>query len=94
MMNPAATVPTLEPIKQIEAILRASGIPAKEIRCYGSQIMVTAWSQTAARKWFRLLHGFAETVRQPTLTTDYNKVNKNTCLVPTVHKVWRVWATI
>lgn len=81
------------PQQRIKALLVKSGIPYKEINCYGSQIMVTAWSESAARKWASLLAKFAK-VNNVGQGIDEAKVNKNTVLLPTVIHVWRVWATI
>ena len=84
---------SVTPQQQIKALLIKSGIPYKEINCYGSQIMVTAWSESAARKWALLLAKFAK-VNNIGQGIDEAKVNKNTVLLPTVIRVWRVWATI
>lgn len=84
---------TETPQQRIKATLQRAGIPAKQIDVYGSQIMITAWSQDAARKWFRLLQQFCSTTRQPLESTDDNKAQKGTRLVE-FHKVWRVWGTI
>lgn len=81
------------PQEQIKDLLQRTGLPAKEISVYGSQIVVTVWSHDAARKWARLIQRFA-TLRGITESMDYNKVNKNTCLLPSVHKVWRVFGVI
>lgn len=81
------------PQEQIQETLAKSGIPAKEIRCYGSQIMITAWSQDAATKWAMLLAKFS-TVKNTVRTVDYCKENKNTVMMPSTVEVWRVWATV
>ena len=79
--------------EQMKAKLEATGIPAKEIRCYGSQIMVTAWSYNAAERWAALLAKFS-TVKSVKASVDYAKENTNTVLRPSTVNVWRVWATI
>jgi hypothetical protein len=79
--------------EQMQARLAQAGIPYKEIHCYGSQIMVTAWGRPAAEKWASFLARFAK-VKAMKESLDYNEENKNTVLRPTTHKVWRVWATI
>jgi hypothetical protein len=83
----------MTPQQQIKAKLAAVGIPYKEINCYGSQIIVTAWSRDAASKWASLLGKFS-TVKNVVKSVDYAKKNKNTVLLPSVVTVWRVWATI
>lgn len=83
----------MTPQQQMAAKLAECGIPAKEIKCYGSQIMITAWSREAINRWVLLLSKFA-TVRSTVESIDECKVNKNSVMLPSVVKVWRVWATI
>jgi hypothetical protein len=83
----------MSPQEKIQALLSKSGIPAKEIKCYGSQIMITAFCRDSAAKWARLLSRFA-TVKNTVKTIDYCKENKNTVMLPSAIEVWRVWATI
>ena len=73
--------------------LLQAGIPAKEIKCYGSQIMVTAFSLDAAQRWQGLLSQFCSKVRSGK-SFDYLKENKNTVLRPSRMDVWRVWGTV
>jgi hypothetical protein len=40
--------------------LEGAEIPFKKVECYGSQIVITAWSQEAANKWATLLGTFSE----------------------------------
>ena len=80
------------PQSKMQAKLAGLGIPAKEIKVYGRQIMVTCGSGAAARQWMSVLYDLASKVRvgeslQPA------KRNRGTCLHPTQIKVWRVWAT-
>lgn len=83
----------MTPQQQIKATLEKSGIPFKEVEVYGSQIVITAWSVDAANKWAGLVSKFA-TMRGITESLDYNQENKNTCLLPSAHKVWRVFGRI
>ncbi len=83
----------MTPQQNLQAKLIKCGLPHKEVRVYGSQIMITAWSRDAADKWQRLLCRFAR-VKSVVESVDYNQVNRNTVMNPTVHTVWRVWATI
>jgi len=69
------------------------GIPAKEIKCYGSQIMVTVIGKETSEKWQMILNNFCSRVLS-SKTIDYAKENKGTCLNPTVVDVYRVWGTI
>ena len=79
--------------QQIAATLAKSGIPAKEIKVYGSQIMIVAWSRGAADKWASLISKFAK-VRGVVKSYDHDKINTNTVLRPSSHDVWLVAATI
>lgn len=83
----------MKPQDQMRAQLERSGIPYKEIECYGSQIVVTSWSHDAAKRWARLLGRFA-TVRGLVHTRDYNEENRGTNLNPTTHEVWRTFACV
>lgn len=49
---------------RMEALLKKSGLPAKEIKVFGSQIIVTCFSRDAADKWALLISRFAK-VRGP-----------------------------
>lgn len=79
--------------EQMKATLEQTGIPAKEIKCYGSQIMIICMGRDTARKWDTLLRHFCRTVRSGP-TVQYNKQNRNTVLRPTRHKAWSVWGTV
>lgn len=91
MNNTAAKSQTVQ--EMMKTTLLRSGIPAKGINVYGNQIVVTAWSLTAANKWASLLTKFA-TVRGTVESMDYCKENKNTVMLPSAVKVWRVFARI
>lgn len=45
---------------QMAETLAKSGLPSKEIRCYGRQIVITSWSRDAAEKWAALLSTFCQ----------------------------------
>lgn len=85
---------TATPQTRMRSTLLQAGIPSKEVKVYGSQVMVTAWSEDAAERWAELLRAFCAKVRRPHATVDYNKENRNTVLRPTTHRVWRVWGTV
>ncbi len=59
--------------QKIKATLETVGLPFREIRCYGSQIVVTSQSDETARKWAVLLGKFAK-VRGITKSLDERKV--------------------
>ena len=90
----------MTPQEQMKTELEKAGLPYKEIQCYGSQIVVTSWSQEAASKWVHLLNRFA-TVRGTVRTRDYTKdpsgyYKANPGLVKSVftHEVWRTFASV
>jgi len=69
-------------------------LKAKEINVYGSQIMLTLWSEKGAKKAVRILKAFCSIVRVPVKTRDYNKINENSVANPTTHIVYRVHGSI
>lgn len=79
--------------EQLIAKLESTGLPHKQIHCYGSQIVVTAWSQDAANQWASVLGKFAK-VRGIVKSIDENKISRGSFLLPTIHNVYRVFARI
>ena len=81
--------------EKMQAKLGELGIPAKEIRVFGSQILITARSLKAAQKWARTLARFAK-VRGIGQGVDYNQDQSGRQLAarPVTHTVWRVSAYI
>lgn len=83
----------MTPQQRMTARLETVGLPYKEIRCYGAQIVVTAWSRAAAEKWASVLGHFSK-VRGVIQSYDNAKENKGTMLKPSMVTVWRVFARI
>ena len=83
----------MTPQEGMKEKLEGLGLPYKEVKCYGSQVMITVLSESAAKRWTSVLAKFA-TVRPIFPSSDYATVNKNTVMKPSLVKVWRVWATI
>ena len=83
----------LSPQERITALLKETGIPSKCIQVYGSQIVITAWSLNAANQWATVIAKIA-TLRRVMESTDDNVVNMNTVMLPSFHKVWRVYGVI
>ena len=77
----------------MQSRLESLPIPHKEIQVYGQQIVITSHCRDTADKWAQTLAMFAK-VKGITESLDYAKENKGTCLLPTVVKVWRTFATI
>lgn len=86
-MNDTAT-------SRLESILRAGGLAPKSVDVFGGHCIVTMHSQDAARKVFRLFQAAGFSRLKVGESIDEAKQNKGTCLNPTVHRVWRVWARI
>lgn len=86
--------------QQLKATLEKSGLPYKRIDCYGSQIVVTAWSEEAGRKWASLLAKFAtfrgmtHSIEKTKDTTDFYKANPGLVMANVNHDVWNVFARI
>ena len=83
----------MTPQQRMQAKLESLGLPYKEIKVYGSQVMVTAWSEDAANRWHAILCKFT-TSRRPVKSIERNQVNRNTVLSPTSHEVWLIGGTI
>ncbi|OYV54528.1 MAG: hypothetical protein B7Z76_14225 [Acidiphilium sp. 20-67-58] len=78
------------PIKKIQAILESIDLPRREIKCYGSQIMITCAGRQSAEKWAALVAKFAR-VRNVFETVDEVRTNGGAInYVP----VWRVAGVI
>ncbi len=100
-MTPLHGVRTLQPMnnatqtpqQKIKSRLEASGIPFKQVECYGSQIVVTAHCRNAAERWAALLGQFAK-VRGVIESVDEAVEQKGTCLARTYVSVWRTYAAI
>ena len=92
----------MTPQERIRELLEKSGIPAKEIHVFGSQILITCYGRPAAERFAILLGKFA-TVRGIVESVDdvkdkhaaYARLN-NPGLVKSsfVQRVWRVGAFI
>jgi hypothetical protein len=71
----------MTPQERMAAKLAEIGIPSKEIKCYGSQIVITCHSQAAAHKWVPILGKFSK-VRGITRGLDYAKENTRSVMNP------------
>ena len=80
------------PQTKMAQALKECGLPAKRIEVYGSQVMITAYSEAAARKWFRLLGQFTVSVKQPRRYAEYKQAKLSD--VATYDNVWLVGGTI
>jgi hypothetical protein len=81
----------MTPQQQLTETLKRSGIPAREVRCFGSQVMITTIGEDTARRWAMLLNNFCSKVRGPGQGYDDKP---NVTGRPEYIKVWRVWGTI
>ncbi len=79
--------------KQMKDKLESLGLPYKKIKVYGTQITVECISLDSIEKWRAILAKFCK-IRGIVEDTVENQVNKNTVLLPTRHKVHRLYAQI
>lgn len=77
--------------QRMRAKLEQAGIPFREIKVYGSQIMITALSEGAAQRWTSLLSKFAK-VRGAKESLD--ETEKSTPNQKRYVRVWKIWATV
>lgn len=78
---------------RMAALLSKLGLPYKEIKIYGGQIVVTCIGWPTAKRWNSVLWKFAK-VQRVMRSFDLAKKNKFTVNRPTQVKVWRVYATL
>lgn len=79
--------------QRIEGLLNALNIPTKKIDCYGSQVVITCWSQEAAEKAATTLKKGSFTIRGIIKSMDENKdQSKRKTLYKTRHTVYKVFA--
>ncbi len=91
--NPAPRRSNGELHEKMKATLSRVGLPFLHIDCYGRQITIETKSKDTAQKWAAVLARFSK-VRGMLETFAYNKVNRGTVLLPTRHKIWRVYAVM
>lgn len=75
------------PQEKMLSALSSLPIAKKEIRVYGSQVMITAWSKEAADKWANVLAKLKPATLRVYCGIDGIKPEP-------IIKVWRVWATL
>ena len=79
--------------QKLEGLFNELGIKTKEINCYGSQVVVTCWSQGEAEKTATTLKKGSFKIRGIIKSFDYNKdQSKRKTVSPTVHTVYKVFA--
>lgn len=83
----------MTPQEKMKQKLESLDIPYKAIKCYGSQITVDCIGKQTADKWAMTLSKFV-TVQDVIKTTFENKVNTGTCLNPSWHKGYRMYAKV
>jgi len=79
---------------RIRELLGKVNLPSKRIDVYGSQIVVTCRSESAAEKWAMVLGKFATVTKVALKDLDETKVNKGDVMLPSRVTVWRTYATI
>lgn len=79
--------------QRLEGLLNELGIKTKEINCYGSQVVITCWSQDNAERAATTLKKASFTIRGIIKSFDYNKdQSKRKTISPAVHTVYKVFA--
>ena len=81
----------MTPQEKMKGLLEKLGLPFIKVETYGNQITVDCKGKTTAEKWASVLAKFA-TIRGLIETDKKNKVNRGTCLLPTRHRIYRVYA--
>lgn len=90
----------MTPQQKMQEALGLCGIPAKEIKCYGSQIVITAWSRDAAEKRaslvarFATFRGIVESVEYTRDPSHFTKANPGLVKSAFTHPVWRVFGRV
>lgn len=80
----------LSPAKLLQAKLAEVDIPARDINCYGRQIMITTAGEESARRWADLVGKFSAVQSVTQGMDDIRNVAGSLRHI----KVWRVWATV
>lgn len=78
--------------QRFESLFRSAGASLKEVKAFGSRLIVTCHSQGAADKIANLLSRGKFSVDKVGESFDYDKVNRGTVLRPSTVQVWKVWA--
>lgn len=82
------------PQQKMQCKLEEVGLPFKEIKVYGSQIMITSLCRSTAESWSQVLARFAKVRVAAKACLDDAALNKGTVLMPSKVHVWRTWATV
>ena len=83
----------MTPQEKMKALLEKIGLPFIKVETYGNQITVDCKGKDTADKWASVLAKFAK-IRGLIETNPENKANRGTCLLPTRHKAYRVYACL
>ena len=79
--------------EKLEGLMRRAGLKPKEVLVMNKRsVIVTLYSENMAQKTADFLKAGSLKVRGVGKAQDYAKENKNTCLLPDMVTVWRVWA--
>lgn len=73
----------MKPQDAIKAKLGKLGIPFKHIDCYGNQIVVTTWSESAAKKFAGVIVNFAK-IRGVNPLTPTRPTKTRQCVRPAI----------
>jgi len=84
----------IEAGEKIRAMLAKIGVPTKTVEQYGSQLVITCWSEPMARRAAHIVSLATWKLRGVTRSIDYAKENTNTGMNPSKIDVWRVFACL
>jgi len=85
---------TEERREKVSNLFIMARIPFTRLDHYGSQFVVVCLSQGAADKVEYIFRKAGYTIRGNIKSTETNKVNKNSFLLPSRHDVYKVFACV
>jgi len=80
--------------KRMEDKLKTVGLPFETLHVIGTTICITTKGLETSDKWVNLLHPRVAQFIKRNEDYEHNKVNTNTCLLPSSHKVYKVFFDI
>lgn len=83
----------MTPAKRMEAFLEKSGPAHKNIDCYGSQIVVTCASNSAAEKWAHLFGSTKGAIKVSCIVETYDQTKATEGQPPGNREYTKVWRT-
>lgn len=85
------TVELLTISHKIEEGLKKIDLPYKEINVIGTTICITTLGRDTADKWINIIHPRLAKFVKISEQYQHTKINKGTCLLPSVVKVYKTF---